>query len=113
MKRAVVVMVAVCLAFLAFGDAFAGEKPRLGVLRFTNETNAGWWGATAGRDLQDMLIAELASMKVFDVLERKELDAVISEQDMGASGRIEKGTRAQIGKITGAKYLVAGTVSAF
>jgi len=70
-------------------------------------------GATAGRDLQDMLIAELAGMKVFNVLERKELDAVLAEQDLGASGRVSKSTRAKIGKITGAKYLVASTISAF
>ena len=76
------------LAILAIGlvaDGFAaGEKPRIGVLRFTNSTHAGWWGRTAGSDLQDMLINELAGMKVFDVLERKELDAVLGEQDLGA-----------------------------
>ena len=62
---------------------------------------------------QDMLAAELVSMGSFQVLERKELEAVLSEQDLGASGRINPKTAAKIGKIKGAKYLVAGTVSAF
>ncbi len=112
MKRLVVLLV-FCLTFVAFSSSFAKEKPRLGVLRFTNSAGAWWWSGTAGRELQDMLIAELSSMKCFKVLERKELDAVISEQDLSASGRVRKGTRAKVGRITGAKYLVAGTVSAF
>ena len=92
---------------------YAEEKPRIGVLRFTNRTSAGWWSGNVGTELQDMLINELAGMKSFRVLERKELDAVLQEQDLGASGRISKSTRAKIGQITGAKYLVAATVSAF
>ncbi|MBW1678792.1 MAG: penicillin-binding protein activator LpoB, partial [Deltaproteobacteria bacterium] len=61
MKKVVVGLV-LSMVFIAFSQGFAGEKPRLGILRFTNDTHAGWWYATAGRDLQDMLIAELASL---------------------------------------------------
>jgi len=112
MKKLIISLV-FCMSFITFSQVFAAEKPRIGVLRFTNNTHAGWWGRTAGQDLQDMLIAELASMKVFRVLERKELNAVIAEQNLGASGRISKSTRSKIGNLTGAKYLVAATVSAF
>jgi len=112
MKKQIIAL-ATLLILVILSPGFAGEKPRLGVLRFTNDTHAGWWGRTAGNDLQDMLIAELASMKCFRVLERKELHAVLGEQNLGASGRVSKSTRAKIGKITGAKYLVASTVSAF
>jgi curli biogenesis system outer membrane secretion channel CsgG len=101
------------LIIFVVSQGLAQEKPRLGVLRFTNDSRAGWWSGTAGRDLQDMLAAELVSMGSFQVLERKELEAVISEQDLGASGRVDPKTAAKIGKIKGAKYLVAGTVSAF
>jgi curli biogenesis system outer membrane secretion channel CsgG len=95
------------------GAAGAEEKPRIGVLRFTNQTSAGWWHGGVGSELQDMLINELASNKSLRVLERKELDAVLGEQDLGASGRIAPNTRAKLGQVTGAKYLVAATVSAF
>ena len=37
----------------------------------------------------------------------------MKEQDLGASVRGSKKTRSKIGNITGAKYLVAATVSAF
>jgi len=112
MKRVIIALV-LCFTFLTFSQVFAKEKPRLGVLRFTNNTSAAWWSGTAGRDLQDMLASELVSLKAFRVLERKELEAVIGEQDLGASGRIKKSTRSKIGNITGAKYLIAATVSAF
>ena len=101
------------LSLMMVSQALAQAKPRLGVLRFTNDSHAGWWSGTAGRDLQDMLAAELVSLGSFQVLERKELEAVMSEQDLGASGRINPKTAAKIGKLKGARYLVAGTVSAF
>lgn len=112
MKRIIIALI-LCGIFLVSSNVCAGEKPRIGVLRFTNNTHAGWWNSNVGHELQDMLIAELAAMKSFRVLERKELDAVIKEQDLGTSGRISKSTRSKIGNITGAKYLVAATVSAF
>lgn len=112
MKRIMTSLV-IAMFTLSCGMAFAKDKPRLGVLRFTNDTSAAWWGGSMGRDLQDMLISELTSMGTFKILERKELDAVLSEQDLGASGRVAKGTAAKMGKVTGAKYLVSGTVSAY
>ena len=60
-----------------------------------------------------MLIAELASTKSFSVLERKELDAVVSKQNLGASGLVRKETAPEIGKLTGARYPISATFSAF
>jgi curli biogenesis system outer membrane secretion channel CsgG len=113
MMKKIVVATILSLTIFAVSQSLAAEKPRIGVLRFTNETSAGWWSGNMGRELQDMLASELVSTKAFQVLERKELDAVLGEQDLGASGRVDKKTAAKIGKIKGAKYLVASTVSAF
>lgn len=106
-------LVLACMILVFVSAAFAEEKPRLGVLRFTNDTSAGWWSSSVARDLQDALASELASTKAFSVLERKELDAVLGEQELGASGRVDKATKAKMGKLKGAQYLVAGTVSAY
>lgn len=113
MKKATILMLTISVILLTVGLQADEGKIRMGVLRFTNDTSAGWWSASVGRDLQDMLISELASTKAFSVLERKEIDAVLSEQDLGASGRISSSTKAKMKKIKGAKYLVAATVSAF
>lgn len=91
----------------------AKDKIRLGVLRFTNQTAAGWWSGSVANDLQDMLASELVSTKAFSVLERKEIDAVLGEQDLSASGRVSNKTKVQMKKLKGAQYLVAATVSAY
>jgi len=112
MKRLIVL---VCAAMLAFtlSPAMADEKPRLGILRFTNDTHAGWWSGDMAREMQDMLISELATMGTFTVIERKEIDAALKEQDLSISGRVNKGTAVKFGNLTGAKYLVSGTVTAY
>jgi curli biogenesis system outer membrane secretion channel CsgG len=95
------------------GNAFAQEKPRIGVIRFTNNTHASWWHGGTGSELQDMLIAELAATESFLILERKELDKVIGELKLGESGLVDQRTKRELGKLKGAKYLIAGTVSSF
>lgn len=111
--RKYIFLIVLCLSLIVSAQVFAAEKPRIGVLRFTNHTHAGWWGYTSGTELQDMLIAELASTKAFRVLERQELDKVLSEQKLSESGLVEESTRIKPGRIKAAKYLIAGTISAF
>lgn len=93
--------------------ANAEEKPSMAVLDFTNDTSASWWYSGVGRDLSGMLTNELAAGKQFRMVERDKLNAVLTEQDLGASGRINQNTSAKIGNMTGAQYLVTATVSAF
>lgn len=113
MKKSISFLIIIVLFSLSL-ILLAGEKPRIGVLRFTNNTSSSWWwGASTPRELSDMLAAELVETDAFQVLERKEIDAVLNEQDLSASGRISQATLIKMGKIKGAKYLVAATVSAF
>ena len=91
----------------------ADDRPVVAVLEFKNETSAPWWQNGVGRELSDMLSNELLSTGVFKVVERKKLDSVLSEQDLGASGRVAKSSAAKMGKVTGAQYLITGSVSNF
>jgi len=93
--------------------ALAADKPSIGVADFRNDTSAAWWYGGAGRDLSGMLTNELASTEKFRVVERAKLGPVLEEQDLAASGRVSKSSAAKIGKLTGAKYLIMGTVSAY
>jgi len=95
------------------GTLMAAEKPVVAVNEFKNETSAGWWYGGAGRDLADMLTNELQATGNFKLVEREKLDAVLDEQDLADSGRIKKGTGAKIGKLTGAQYIVTGSLSAY
>jgi curli biogenesis system outer membrane secretion channel CsgG len=103
---------AAVLTFIA-GTLMAGDKPVIAVNEFKNETSAGWWYGGAGRDLADMLTNELQSTGNFKLVEREKLAAVLDEQDLADSGRIKKGTGAKIGKLTGAQYIVTGSLSAY
>ena len=101
------------MALIAAPAVMADSLPVVAVAEFRNETSAGWWGGGVGDDLADMLANELAATEAFRVVERKKLNAVLDEQDLADSGRINRATGAQIGKVTGAQYLVIGTVSAW
>lgn len=94
-------------------SARAAEKPVLAVAEFKNQTSAAWWRGGVGWELSDMLTNELASMEKFKMVERRKLQGVLSEQDLAATGRIRPGTGAKIGQVTGAQYLVTGTVSSY
>jgi curli biogenesis system outer membrane secretion channel CsgG len=108
--RTKLLFVVICV-FIA-GSALAA-KPSMGVAEFQNDTSAGWWTGGVGRDLAGMLTNELAGTGKFKMVERQKLDAVLEEQDLADSGRINKKTGAKIGKLTGAQYLVVATLSSF
>lgn len=90
----------------------ADERPTIAVIEFKNDSGAGWWRGGVGRELAGMLGNELSATRNFRVLERSKLEAVLEEQNLGASGRVAE-QAAQIGKLVGAQYLVAGTVTAY
>jgi curli biogenesis system outer membrane secretion channel CsgG len=107
---------AVALLGLVAGDAAlarGGAKPVIAVAEFMNESGAAWWRGGVGWELSGMLSNELAATGNFSVVERSKIEAVLSEQNMAASGRVAPGTGARIGKIVGAQYLIAGTVTSY
>ncbi len=110
------------LFFIAFVFpllASAEQRPVVAVLDFKNNTGYGggsgnpayWFTGRVGSDMADMLANELANTGAFRVVERNKLSRVLEEQDLGASGRVSSRSAAQIGKLTGAQYLVTGRVS--
>ncbi len=104
--------VALALAGVS-GVAAAQDRPTLGVIEFKNESGAGWWRGGVGWELAGMLSNELAATGAFRVVERSKLESVLAEQDLAASGRVNPATGARMGKLTGANYLVAGTVTSY
>lgn len=106
-----VAMVAAGAAQSAF--AAGGGKPTVGVAEFTNQSGAAWWRGGVGWELSGMLSNELSSTGSFKVVERQKLQNVLEEQNLAASGRVAPGTGAKIGKVTGAEFLVTGTVTSY
>lgn len=114
MKHLFVIAIAL-LGALAADPALAQKrgKPVVAVAEFKNESGAGWWRGGVGWELSGMLSNELVATKNFTVVERSKIEDVLSEQNLGASGRVSAGTGARIGKLLGAQYLIAGTVTAY
>jgi len=111
MKSLKTIAVASLLAVIS--SSALADRPVLGVAEFKNESGAGWWGGGVGWDLSGMLANELASTGAFRIVERSNLESVLSEQDLGASGRVRPDTAARIGQLTGAGYIVLGTITAY
>jgi len=107
-------VVSVILLTLAAGGNCAGATaPVLAVLKFQDESGAMPLQGGAGRALSNMLATELAARGAFTVVERRKLAAILEEQDLARSGLLKPGEGARIGQLTGAQYLVMGTVTAF
>lgn len=60
--------------------------------------------------LDSQFIDRINATRKFDIVGRSDLDSVIKEQDLDASGNVDAKTAAQAGKLTGAKYLLVATV---
>lgn len=65
-----------------------------------------------GKTLRSELTTALARTGRFEVLERQKLDAIIQEQNLGATGRFDDETVASIGHLMGTAALVIGDVTA-
>jgi hypothetical protein len=63
---------------------------------------------TLANNIVSLLTVNLSADARFVVVDRSELDKVLEEQSLGASGIITPATAAKIGQLTGAKVLVTG-----
>ena len=113
MKKSIFATALAVAGLVCAGSAFAAGKPAVGVAEFKNESAAGWWRGGVGWELSGMLSNELSSSGDFRVVERAKLEKVLEEQNLAASGRVRSGTSAKMGQVTGADYLVFGTVTSY
>jgi len=63
--------------------------------------------------LTEQLTTALINTGRFVVLERKALDEVLAEQNLGASGRVNPETAATTGRLIGAEWLVKAAITEF
>jgi curli biogenesis system outer membrane secretion channel CsgG len=110
MDRFIKIMAVMLVATLALTTA-AWCNPRVAVMDFENKAQYGGWRIGSGA--ADILTTELVKVGKFDMFERKNLQSVIKEQDLGASGRMDPSTAARIGKIIGVNYIITGAVTEY
>jgi TolB-like protein len=87
-------------------------RPGIAVLPFTN---GGSYGQAKEdfdaleRGIAGMMISELQRNPAARVVERDQINQLLSEQNLGAQGRVDSATIARVGKVTGARYMVMGS----
>ena len=102
-------------AFLLFASALAFSMPLpadtasvLTVLEFTNAAAApdyDWLRL----GLADMLSTDLAASGRLKLVERRELDKLLAEQELGLSGAVDEATAPRIGRLAGASRIAYGS----
>lgn len=96
--------------------AAAPRIPTVSVPEFKNNVaGAWWWQGPVAQDLSSALANELAATGDIKVVERRQLAQVLSEQELAELGIVRKGspTAAAKGQMTGARYIVLGTVTSY
>jgi TolB-like protein len=86
-------------------------RPGVGVLSFENGGSYGLESedyAAFEVGLQQMLITELAVNSELRLVDRSRIQEVLAEIELGASGKVDANTAAQVGKIVGARYMIMG-----
>jgi curli biogenesis system outer membrane secretion channel CsgG len=106
----------------AFGDASSAgpQKRRLAVKPFDFSTVRGnvaaMFGASApdiGETMRAMLTARMYQSKNITLLERSKVDALLKEQDFGATNRADQKKKAKIGRVTTADAILLGDIVIF
>ncbi len=65
-----------------------------------------------GAEIATLLEADLSTSEHVLMVERQEIDKILSEQELGAAGLVSADTAAKIGSLTGAQVLVTGRLFA-
>jgi curli biogenesis system outer membrane secretion channel CsgG len=97
--------------------AQAQPKMRIAVLDFeyasTGQTWSWWGGIAPSQGVSDLLTNKLVDGGAYTLIERSRIQAVLQEQNLGASGRVDASTAAQIGRILGADAVVMGSITRY
>ena len=110
---ALAVVFVVAFSVVAPAPVQAQDKVRVAVMNFYNNSSWSFWGGRLGEAAADELATQLVKSGRFSVIERREIQAVLGEQDFGASGRVNASTAAEMGKVLGAQLMVTGSITQF
>ena len=93
----------------------AADKKRVAVMNFDFGTVQQWWSANwdIGKGISDLIVNELVTAGTYRVIERNRLDEILTEQDLGESGRANPASAARVGKILGVNAMIVGSITQF
>jgi TolB-like protein len=92
---------------LALTLAATGDKPVLAVMYFDNQTGSAEFDVMR-KGLADMLVTDLAAYEGVTLVERSRLEDVLGELKLQRGTAFDASSRAKVGKLLGAQYMVVG-----
>jgi curli biogenesis system outer membrane secretion channel CsgG len=113
--------IAFSLSLLLFTIVFpvAAQKKRVAVLDFdygtVKSSVAQIFGSDqdVGKGVADILVDRLVNGGVYAVIERKELNRIIAEQNFSNSDRADASTAAKLARILGVDAMIIGSITQF
>jgi curli biogenesis system outer membrane secretion channel CsgG len=116
MLRKTAALGVVFLTFLSIAEA---QKKRVAVMNFdygavtASVTQLFGTNQDIGKGIADMLVDRLVSDGTYSVIERKELDKIIAEQNFSNSDRADASSAAKIARILGVDAIIIGSITQF
>jgi curli biogenesis system outer membrane secretion channel CsgG len=109
----------VCAAVFLFAVSAAWgadeAKKRVAIFDFDFGSVHHWWTGEwdIGKGISDMIVTNLVRDGTYSVIERKQLDRILQEQNFSNSDRANPATAAKIGKVLGVNAIIIGTITQF
>ena len=109
----------VLLILAAVPFAPAQQKKRVAVMNFDYATVQGGvqalFGANqdVGKGIAELLVEKLVASGAYSVIERKELDKIVGEQNFSNSERADASSAAKIARILGVDAIIIGSITTF
>ena len=92
-------------------SAYKGPKLRVGVVNFQNKTPSKVLGI--GEAAADILGTILQKTDRFIVIPQQDMESILNQQRMGATGVINPDTAAKMGQVLGLNAIVTGAITAY
>ena len=91
--------------------AYKGPKLRVGVVNFQNKTPSRV--LSIGEAAADILGTILQKTERFIVIPQQDMESILAQQRLGATGAINPDTAAKMGQILGLNAIVTGAITAY
>ncbi len=95
------------------------RRPRIAVMDFDYATVQTWTSSLfgtnvdVGKGIVDLLVTDLVKDGTYSVIERKQLDKILAEQNFSNSNRADPASAARIAKILGVDAIIVGSITEF
>lgn len=95
------------------------RRPRIAIMDFDYATVQTWTSqlfgtnVDVGKGIADLLVTDLVKDGTYSIIERKQLDKILAEQNFSNSNRADPASAAQIAKILGVDAIIVGSITQF